>query len=137
SEIPIEAHVLIAADSFDAMTSKRPYRPALSIEEAAEELLDKVETQFHPLVARAFAAMVREQRLADALRPEEITALRQSFGRIGTPARFSALRALCDARGVTVSTAITAMILVSVDFVPSWLAAAFALAAAVSGGRWL
>ena len=137
SEIPVEAHVLIAADSFDAMTSKRPYRPALSMEEAAEELLDKAETQFHPLVARAFAAMVREQRLEEALRPEEITALRQSFGRIGATARFAALRSLGDARGITVSSAVTAMVLVSLDFVPPWLAAAFALAAVVSGGRWL
>jgi HD domain/Diguanylate cyclase, GGDEF domain len=136
SEIPIEAHVLIAADSFDAMTSKRPYRPALSVEEAAEELLDKAETQFHPLVARAFAAMVREQRLEDALRPEEITALRQSFGRTGATTRFPALRSLCDARGITVSSAIAAMVLVSLDFVPHWLATGFALAAVVSGGRW-
>jgi GGDEF domain-containing protein len=137
SEIPIEAHVLVAADSFDAMTSKRPYRPALSLEAAADELLDKAETQFHPLVARAFAAMVREQRLEDALRPEEITALRQSFGRIGATTRFPALRSLGDARGVTVSSAIAAMVLVSLDFVPHWLAAGFALAAVVSGGRWL
>jgi GGDEF domain-containing protein len=137
SEIPIEAHVLIAADSFDAMTSKRPYRPALSAEAAADELLDKAETQFHPLVARAFAAMVREQRLEDALRPEEIAALRQSFGRIGATARFPALRSLADARGVTVSSAIAAMALVSLDFVPHWLTAGFALAAVVSGGRWL
>jgi GGDEF domain-containing protein len=137
SEIPIEAHVLVAADSFDAMTSERPYRPALSAEEAADELLDKAETQFHPLVARAFAAMVLEQRLEDALRPEEIAALRQSFGRIGATTRFPALRSLYDARGVTVSLAIAAMILVRIAFVPRWLTAGLALAAAVSGGRWL
>src|SRR5919197_5701789 len=122
SEIPIEAHVLVAADSFDAMTSKRPYRPALSVEEAADELLDKAETQFHPLVARAFAAMVLEQRLEDVLRPEEITALRQSFGRVGATTRFPALRKLCEARGITVSSAIAAMVLVSLDFIPHWLA---------------
>ena len=33
SEIPVEAHVLIAADSYDAMTSKRAYRPALTPQE--------------------------------------------------------------------------------------------------------
>jgi GGDEF domain-containing protein len=136
SEIPIEAHVLIAADSFDAMTSKRPYRPALSVEEAAAELLDKAETQFHPLVARAFAAMVVEKRLDEALRPEEIAALRQSFGPVGA-ARFPALRSLCDARGVTVFLAIAAMILVRLAFVPRWLTAGLALAAVVSAGRWL
>jgi len=137
SEIPIEAHVLIAADSFDAMTSERPYRPALSLADAAAELTDKAETQFHPLVARAFAAMVREQRLEEALRPEEITALRQAFGRVGGAVRFAALRGLGDARGITVSTTVAAMVLVSLEFVPHWLAAAFALAAVLSGGRWL
>ena len=37
SEIPVEAHVLIAADSYDAMTSKRAYRPALTPQEAVAE----------------------------------------------------------------------------------------------------
>jgi GGDEF domain-containing protein len=136
SEIPIEAHVLVAADSFDAMTSKRPYRPALSVEEAAAELLDKAETQFHPLVARAFAAMVLDEPLEDALRPEEIVALRRSFGRVG-PTRFLALRSHCDARGFTVASAVVAMVLVGVRFVPGWLTAGFALAAALAGCRWL
>jgi GGDEF domain-containing protein len=136
SEIPIEAHVLVAADSFDAMTSKRPYRPALSVEEAAAELRDKAETQFHPLVARAFAAMVLDESLDEALRPEEIAALRRSFGRVPSP-RFVALRGLCDARGFTVASAVTAMILVGVGFVPPWLTGGVALAAVVAGCRWL
>jgi GGDEF domain-containing protein len=136
SEIPIEAHVLVAADSFDAMTSKRPYRPALSVEDAADELLDKAETQFHPLVARAFAAMAREKRLDEVLRPEEIAALRRSFSR-ARPARFPALRSLCDARGFTVASAVAAMILVGVEPVPGWLTGGFAFAAVVSAFRWL
>jgi GGDEF domain-containing protein len=136
SEIPIEAHVLVAADSFDAMTSKRPYRPALSLEEAAAELVDKAETQFHPLVARAFAAMVLDEPLDEALRPEEIAALRRSFGRM-RPARFLALRSHCDARGFTVASAVVAMILVGVGFVPGWLTGGFSLAAALAGCRWL
>jgi GGDEF domain-containing protein len=136
SEIPIEAHVLIAADSFDAMTSKRPYRPALSVEEAAAELLDKAETQFHPLVARAFASMVVDKPLDEALRPEEITALRQSFGRVRSP-RLAALRSHCDARGFTVASAVTAMILVGIPFVPIWLTGGLAVAAIVAACRWL
>jgi GGDEF domain-containing protein len=136
SEIPIEAHVLVAADSFDAMTSERPYRPALSIEEAAGELLDKAETQFHPLVARAFAAMVLGNRLEDALRPEEIAELRGSFSRVRA-VRFPTLRSLCDARGFTVSSAVAAMVLVGIRFVPGWLTGAVACAALVSGCRWL
>jgi GGDEF domain-containing protein len=78
-DIPMEAHVLIVADSFDAMTSIRPYRPALTIDEAAHELLDKAGTQFHPLVARAFAALVRREPLTSELSAQELAALRRSF----------------------------------------------------------
>jgi GGDEF domain-containing protein len=136
SEVPIEAHVLVAADSFDAMTSNRPYRRALSVEEAAAELLDKAETQFHPLVARAWAGMVLGKRLEETLRAEEISALRGSFMPAGV-LRLPALRNLWDARMFTVASAVTAMILVGVKFVPIWLTASFAFAAAVSGFHWL
>ena len=40
-EIPIEAHVLIVADSYDAMINKRAYRDALTPAEAVQELRDK------------------------------------------------------------------------------------------------
>jgi GGDEF domain-containing protein len=136
SEIPIEAHVLVAADSFDAMTSERPYRPALSHEEAALELQDKSGTQFHPLVARAFAAMVLGERIDEALRPDEITALRTSFSGVSTPL-LPPIRKLRDSRALMVASAVTAMISVGADFVPRWLAGGFAGAAAIFGGHWI
>jgi hypothetical protein len=37
-EIPLSARIVAVADTFDAMTSERPYRPALSIEAAVQEL---------------------------------------------------------------------------------------------------
>src|SRR5205085_711465 len=46
--IPEEARVLAVADSFDAMTSDRPYRPALPPEDAVEELERCAGTQFDP-----------------------------------------------------------------------------------------
>jgi GGDEF domain-containing protein len=136
SQIPIEAHVLVAADSFDAMTSKRPYRPALSQEEAARELRDKAATQFHPLVARAFAAMVLGERIEDALQPDEIIALRGSFSGTSAPL-VPQLASLRDARVLMVASAVTAMIVVGIDSVPSWLAGGFAGAAVIFGGRWI
>jgi GGDEF domain-containing protein len=136
SEIPIEAHVLVAADSFDAMTSKRPYRPALSQEEAARELRDKAGTQFHPLVARAFAAMVLGERIDEALRPDEITALRGSFSGASAPL-VPQLEGLRDARVLMVASAVAAMIVVGVDFVPRWLVGGFVGAALIFGGRWI
>ena len=82
SEVPIEAHVLVAADSFDAMTSARPYRPPLSRKEAVAELLDKAGSQFHPMVARAFAAVLLDEPLRDRLSESELVQLRKSFARM-------------------------------------------------------
>jgi hypothetical protein len=45
---PIESHIITVADAFDAMTSTRSYRRALSQEVAFAELRAKVGTQFHP-----------------------------------------------------------------------------------------
>jgi len=53
-EIPIEACVLTIADSFDAMTSDRPYRKALTPNEAFEELRKNSGTQFHPELVETF-----------------------------------------------------------------------------------
>jgi GGDEF domain-containing protein len=82
TETPIEAHVLVAADSYDAMTSARPYRSPLSQEEAVAELLDKAGSQFHPTVARAFAAVLLDEPLRDRLSESELVNLRKSFARI-------------------------------------------------------
>lgn len=57
-QIPIEACVLTIADSYDAMTSDRPYRKALTPEEAFEELKKNSGTQFHPGLVDAFIKMM-------------------------------------------------------------------------------
>ena len=54
SEIPLGARIIAVADSFDAMTSDRPYRPALPAEQAVEEVERCAGTQFDPEVVRAF-----------------------------------------------------------------------------------
>lgn len=46
--IPLETSILIIADSFDAMTTDRPYRSALSLEDALNELKINAGTQFNP-----------------------------------------------------------------------------------------
>jgi HD-GYP domain-containing protein (c-di-GMP phosphodiesterase class II) len=51
--IPIEARLVGIADAFDAMTSVRPYRGALSIEAALTEIVRCAGTQFDPVLARA------------------------------------------------------------------------------------
>lgn len=54
-DIPLEARVLCIADSFDAMTSTRPYRSSWTPDEALEELARCAGTQFDPELVGAFA----------------------------------------------------------------------------------
>ncbi len=53
-EIPLIARIIAVADTFDAMTTDRPYRKGLSFEEAIAELKNKAGTQFDPVVVEAF-----------------------------------------------------------------------------------
>ncbi|HUK93964.1 MAG TPA: HD-GYP domain-containing protein [Gaiellaceae bacterium] len=59
-QIPVEARVLAVADAFDAMTSDRPYRRALSHEDALAELARCSGTQFDPEIVRVFLEVVGE-----------------------------------------------------------------------------
>jgi HD-GYP domain-containing protein (c-di-GMP phosphodiesterase class II) len=59
-QIPLGARIFSIADSFDAMTSERPYRHALSLEEAVEEIRDGAGTQFDPECVKAFIDLVAE-----------------------------------------------------------------------------
>jgi HD-GYP domain-containing protein (c-di-GMP phosphodiesterase class II) len=45
-DVPLGARILNVSDAFDAMTSDRPYRPAMTIEEAVEEVVRCSGTQF-------------------------------------------------------------------------------------------
>jgi HD-GYP domain-containing protein (c-di-GMP phosphodiesterase class II) len=55
-EIPLAGRIVAVADSFDAMTTDRPYRAALGIEEALQRLDDGREEQWGPLVVDLFVA---------------------------------------------------------------------------------
>lgn len=50
----LESRILAVSDTYDAMTSNRPYRKALSHEIAIQEITDHSGTQFDPQVAEAF-----------------------------------------------------------------------------------
>jgi HD-GYP domain-containing protein (c-di-GMP phosphodiesterase class II) len=52
--IPLGARIVCVADSFDAMTSDRPYRRAMAIEDALSELRRNSGTQFDPQIVDAF-----------------------------------------------------------------------------------
>jgi putative nucleotidyltransferase with HDIG domain len=62
--IPIAARIIAVADSFDAMTSDRPYRKSLSLEEAVKELRVNSGTQFDPQIVKVFLEAIKEGKFA-------------------------------------------------------------------------
>ena len=58
-DIPLMARILSVADTFDALTSDRPYRPKKSKESAIQELVRCSGSQFDPVVIEAFLKWVR------------------------------------------------------------------------------
>jgi diguanylate cyclase (GGDEF)-like protein/putative nucleotidyltransferase with HDIG domain len=58
SEVPLEAAIIGAADAYEAMTSERPYRPALAAEAAAGELRSEAGRQFRADVVDALLRAV-------------------------------------------------------------------------------
>lgn len=53
-DIPIESRIILVVDAFDAMTTDRPYRKALPIEEASRRLNESAGRQFDPEIVKAF-----------------------------------------------------------------------------------
>jgi diguanylate cyclase (GGDEF)-like protein len=64
SEIPLEARIIFVADSFEAMTSDRPYRRGMPVPDAIAELRRCAGTQFDPRVVATLAGLVERGRLA-------------------------------------------------------------------------
>ena len=58
TKIPLAARIIAVADSFDAMTTDRPYRKGMPPWEALEEIVNKSGKQFDPEVVAAFKHVV-------------------------------------------------------------------------------
>jgi HD-GYP domain-containing protein (c-di-GMP phosphodiesterase class II) len=132
-DIPVEAHVLIVCDSFDAMTSARAYRPPLTMAEAVQELRDKAGTQFHPLVAHAFTAMIEGQPVQSAMGPSQLAALRAEFSRIPT-LRLPRLSSLLSPATLGVSFAAATLAAIGIPGVPLQLTAVFGVSTLALAG---
>ena len=65
-QIPLGSRVIAPCDAYHAMTSPRPWRPALSHEEAVHELLEGANTRFDPDVAEVLIGHVNGLRQASA-----------------------------------------------------------------------
>lgn len=59
-EIPLSARIIAVADTYDAMTSSRPYREALKHEVAVKEIREGAGSQFCPHVVAAFESLVEK-----------------------------------------------------------------------------
>ena len=68
-EIPFESRLLHAADVLEAMTTERPYRAAVPLEQAAEEIEAVSGTQLDPVVALPLVELVRASGLRVNRRP--------------------------------------------------------------------
>lgn len=67
--IPLFARIILIADTFDAMTSTRPYRLALDKEVAFTELRNCSGTQFDPFLVEAFISAMRKKDSGQARTP--------------------------------------------------------------------
>ncbi|MBI3601779.1 MAG: HD domain-containing protein [Candidatus Omnitrophica bacterium] len=60
-QIPLLVAIVTVADSYDAMTSTRPYRCAMTREQAIEQLVAHRGTQFHPDVVEIFLEILKAE----------------------------------------------------------------------------
>jgi len=56
-EIPLAARILRVADSYAALTDKRPFRAALTSEHARKEIADRAALEFDPAVVKVFLSL--------------------------------------------------------------------------------
>jgi putative nucleotidyltransferase with HDIG domain len=59
-DIPIGARCMAIADSFDAMVSRRSYKDAMSVENALNEIMNNLGTQFDPKLGALFVRLVKD-----------------------------------------------------------------------------
>jgi HD-GYP domain-containing protein (c-di-GMP phosphodiesterase class II) len=64
-EIPLEARIILVCDAFHAMTTDRPYRKRLSVDEACRRIREGSGTQFDPAVVDVFLSLPLEVPVPD------------------------------------------------------------------------
>ncbi len=64
-EIPIECRILAVVDAYDAMTNDRPYRKAMTHEEAVAELQEYAGCYFDPQVVQLFFSILEEKNVLE------------------------------------------------------------------------
>jgi hypothetical protein len=74
-QIPLESRIVFAADAYNAMTTNRVYRGAMSQGEALEELRAGAGTQFDPAVVEALCSLIKAGAPVTTPATDEVRAL--------------------------------------------------------------
>ncbi len=112
-KIPLPARILTVADAFDAMTSNRPYRECMAVEQALGELVGHSGTQFDPGVVRAFLEQCR-----DELEPGEKSGTPPGDGREARKGRARVLGPLLERAGAPLAAGLLARLLQTLGATP-------------------
>jgi hypothetical protein len=131
-ELSLAAHFLIVADTYDAMTSDRPYRDGLPTDVALAEIERNAGGQFHPVVAKAFVALRRGFDPLRELSPSELAELRSLAD---APASAPPLRRLLRPETVALGGLLGALVAVGFGATPLAVPA-LAAAALGFGATW-
>ena len=70
--IPLGARIIAVADTFDAMTTSRPYRPALSRQYAIDEIRNSALSQFDPQIVASFLQVMEESSKIRSITGEDL-----------------------------------------------------------------
>jgi HD-GYP domain-containing protein (c-di-GMP phosphodiesterase class II) len=130
--VPAASHFLIVADSFDAMTTDRPYRAGLTKEQALTEIETNAGTQFHPAIARAFVAWQRGGDPLSVLTGEERQELRSLWTSGGRTGATEPRRRRPEHDVATIAALTAGLVLFAAGF-----ALALPLAATAAGGLFV
>ena len=82
-EIPLGARIISVADAFESMTSDRPYRKAMPVEEAMAELRYNAGRQFDPRVVEVFTRLAEEGKIELEWSQSRVITLTDRLGRAG------------------------------------------------------
>jgi HD-GYP domain-containing protein (c-di-GMP phosphodiesterase class II) len=91
-EIPLAARILRVADSYAALTDARPYRRAMTVEQARREITKRAGIEFDPTVVRAFLSLELLKELESYAKDETEATLTPETESVGKWEMFSSLR---------------------------------------------
>ena len=75
NEIPLAARILRVADSYAALTDARPFRPALTEDEARTQIIERAAIEFDPAVVTVLLTLSDVEEMRSFAKPDEPVAV--------------------------------------------------------------